>query len=111
MLPWFSGSLVGNILSFPKTRLRWISSETGFIDIPGHEAVHFGVNKRELINIFAKDVGELSPWWQERFVSQNVPPDGGVCPELTAAQMECRPAQTTAAETKLAEAAENWTKR
>ncbi len=103
---WFSASLVGNVLSFPKTRLRWISADTGFIDIPGHEAVHFGVNKRELINIFAKDVGELPLWWQERFVSHNVPPDGGVCPELTAAQMECRPAQTIAAETKLIDAAE-----
>ncbi|MBB3205107.1 hypothetical protein FHS27_000874 [Rhodopirellula rubra] len=103
---WFSPSLVTTVLSFSRTRLRWASADTGFIDIPGHEPVHFGVNKRELINFFAKDVGELPLWWQERFVSHNVPPDGGVCPELTAAQMECRPARTTAAETKLAAAAE-----
>lgn len=103
---WFSANLAGNVLSFPKTNLRWLSAETGFVDIPGHQPVHFGVNKRELLNIFAKDVGELPLWWQDRFASYNVPPDGGVCPELIAAQMECRPAGTCAPESRLRDAVE-----
>jgi len=98
---WFSPRLVNEVLSFPKTSLRWLTADTGLIDIPVHAGVHFGVNERELINIFAKDIGELPCWWQERFVSYNVPPEGGVSRELIAAQMECRPADTSAPESQI----------
>jgi hypothetical protein len=101
---WFSPSLIRSVLAIPRTQLRWLTENTGMLSIPAHQSVHFGVNDVNLVNLFGKDIGELPIWWQERFVSHNVAPDGGVAAELIAAQMESRPATTTAPEARLFEA-------
>ena len=101
---WFSPAVVPMVLSHRHSGLRWLSRDTAMLSLNADVRLHIGVNRKQLVNVFGKDVGELPAWWQERFVSHNVPPDGGVCPELTAAQRESRGTSTVAPEVMLKEA-------
>ena len=83
--------------------LEWLSEQTGGLGATGN-GIHFGINELGHINIFAKDIGKLDPWEQRIWSAHNVPPESGVSRELFAAQMEVRPAETTAPETKVLDA-------
>lgn len=78
-------------------RLGWYSRDTGAIGATA-TTVHFGINRLGLINIYAKDIGDLAPWEQRIWAAHNVTHEGGVSAELFAAQMEVRPADTVAPE-------------
>ena len=98
---WFAPTLIPAVLSYPDTALTWLGRDRATLQLNRGKHVRFGVNQSNLINIFRKDVGELNTWWQERFVSHNVPPDGGVGAELMAEQRECRRIDTVAPESQL----------
>ena len=83
--------------------LHWGSEQTGGLGATGN-GLHFGINALGLINIFAKDIARLDPWEQRIWSAHNVAPEGGVSRELFGAQMEVRPAATTAPETRVAAA-------
>ena len=101
---WFSPTLMQAVLDKKNTKLIWYTENTGGIVLPDWSPIHFGLNPEDLINIYAKDVGLLSVWWQKLFASHNVAPDGKVCRELMASQMECKPASTFAPEQLLTDA-------
>jgi hypothetical protein len=81
--------------------LDWYSQETGSLGATT-STVHFGINALGLITVYAKDIGSLQHWEQRLWSAHNVTPEGGVSRELFAAQMEVKPAATTAPERELA---------
>ena len=81
-------------------KLGWYSRDTGAIGATA-TTVHFGLNRLGLINIYAKDIGNLPAWEQRIWAAHNVTHEGGVSAELFAAQMEVRPAETVAPEHRL----------
>jgi hypothetical protein len=98
---WFAPGIVNELLSHRGTNLIWYTEFTGGLQLPAEGIVHFGVNDAGLINVYAKDIGELRPLWQKYWSTFNVTPDGKVARELLASQMECRPADTFAPESLL----------
>lgn len=102
---WFKPQLLQSINQKRGVGIRWITQNTGLIYLAG-DSIHFGMNDGHLVNIYAKDVAELSVFWQRSFVSFNVAPEDRVCRELLAAQMECRPASTVAPEVSLQQSIE-----
>lgn len=100
---YFAPTVVLPLLRHRGARLGWFSQETGSLGATS-DSVHFGINNVGLITVFAKDIGRLAPWEQRIWSAHNVTPDGGVSPELFAAQMEVSPASTIAPEGRLLEA-------
>ncbi|QSF55660.1 hypothetical protein [Brevundimonas fontaquae] len=84
------------------SRLQWASAETGAVGA-AEAPLHFGLNERGLINVFAKDVGRLQAWEQRIWAAHSVAEDGGVSAELFQVQMMVNPADTTAPEHALPE--------
>ncbi len=95
---WFKPAVVLGILRRRGGSLGWYSEDTGWVELASHSPLHFGVNDLGLVNVFAKDIAGLPLHVQTLWAAYNVAPDGGVCPELTAAQMCCNPATTEAPE-------------
>jgi hypothetical protein len=99
---WFSPHVVAALTQRRGGRVGWFTRDTGHVRCSPDDSVHFGVNKSGLVNVFAKDIGQLSDWQQAIWAGFNVSPEGGVSEELLAAQMRARPAQTKAPETQIA---------
>ena len=95
---WFNNDIINRILRFRGSALSWHSAQTGSVSLNSDWNLHFGINAIGLINVFAKDIVELPRWQQEIWKGYNVTPDGGVSKELQMAQMQCKPANTRAAE-------------
>ena len=91
-------------LEYRGARLQWYTAQTGGIDFGSGGTVVFGVNDLGLVNVFAKDIGNSSPWQQQIWAGFNVIPDGRVSRELLMAQAEGEPAETQAPEAYLARA-------
>ncbi len=98
---WFQPTVVNALLARRGGTLGWYTEDTGAVGAGPHETVHFGVNSLGLVNVFAKDIGQLPERHQKLWVAHNVSPEGGVSTELLDAQMRTRPADTTAPEEKL----------
>ncbi|WP_333896638.1 hypothetical protein [Brevundimonas aurantiaca] len=99
---FFEPTLVGHLLRHRGSRLQWASAETGAVGA-AEAPLHFGLNERGLINVFAKDVGRLQAWEQRIWAAHSVAEDGGVSAELFQVQMMVNPADTTAPEHALPE--------
>ncbi len=95
---WFKPSLVPALLALPGGTLGWFSQDTGCVGGARNRTVHFGMNRIGLINVYAKDIGKLPESHQKRWAAHNVGPEGKVCEELLAAQMQCRPPHSIAPE-------------
>lgn len=98
---YFEPTLVSTLLRHRGAQLYWYSQETGSLGAT-RWSVHFGINTLGLITVYAKDIGSLPQWEQRLWSAHNVIPEGGVSSELFAAQMEVKPAATTAPEKELA---------
>ena len=98
---YFEPTLVSTLLRHRGAQLHWYSQETGGLGATSW-TVQFGINTLGLITVYAKEIGRLPPWEQRLWSAHNVTPDGGVSRELFAAQMEVKPAATTAPEKELA---------
>ncbi|WDF72277.1 hypothetical protein [Novosphingobium sp. KACC 22771] len=95
---WFSPELIANLAKRRGASLQWYTRQTGGISTPSDSSVHFGINPIGLVTVYASDVARLPEWERRFWAGHNVSPEGGVCPELLAAQMEARPARTKAPE-------------
>lgn len=101
---WFKPSIINELLSIRGGSLGWYTQDTGRVGGSPHDTVHFGINKLGLINVYAKDIGQLSDWQQKIWAGHNVAPDGKVSEELLKSQMEATPASSLAPEQYLPEA-------
>ena len=97
---FFEPAVVNPLLRYRGGGLHWYSQETGGLGA-ADARLHFGVNAKGLITVFAKDIGNLQAWEQRIWAMHSVASDGGVAHELFEAQMMCRPATTLAPEPKL----------
>lgn len=95
---WFRPDVVNDILSRRGGELEWHTQKTGSVHLVFGYYTHFGINDLGLLNAYAYDVAKLPEWQRQIWQGYNVAPDGGVCAELLAAQMEVRPAGTHAPE-------------
>ena len=98
---WFNSQVVLDVLRRRGGQLAWFTEETGGIGLASHPVLHFGINEIGLINIFAKDIGDLPDHAQRLWASHNVTPEAGVSAELLASQMEATPASTVSPEEEL----------
>lgn len=95
---WFKPEVVSALLQRRGGTLEWYTRHTGVIGCAKLNGVHFGINPLGLINVFAKDIGQLPEWQQNIWVAFNVGPEGGVSDELLASQNRAIPAATQAPE-------------
>jgi hypothetical protein len=98
---WFRPNVTALLSSYRGSSLEWFTRDTGFIGISRGYGVHFGLNDLGLINVYAKDIGQLPLWQQRVWAGANVVPDGGVSAELLASQAKATPADTKAPEMML----------
>ncbi|WP_216312344.1 hypothetical protein [Pseudomonas sp. BF61] len=98
---WFRPNVTALLGSYRGSSLRWFTRDTGAIGISSGHSVHFGLNDLGLINVYAKDIGQLPLWQQRVWAGANLVPDGGVSAELLAAQAKAKPAGTKAPEVQL----------
>jgi len=99
---WFRPEVMVHLSHRRGGGLRWYTRDTGGVRCsPSTSYVPFGVNSLGLVNIFAKDVGNLPEWMKAIWAGFNVSPEGGVSAELLAAQAEGNPARTQAPEAYL----------
>lgn len=96
---WFRPTVVNALLENRHGTLEWYTEDTGTVGSSGRNSVHFGFNDLGLLNVLARDVADLPNSDQKTWVAHNCTPEGGVSEELLMAQMEARPAKTTAPET------------
>lgn len=101
---WFRPEVVNHILSRPHGTLYWATRDTGGVGWSSTDTVVFGVNELGLINVLAKDIGELPEWQQRVWAASNVGPDGKMSAELYASQVKAEPAETVAPEPYLPQA-------
>ena len=100
---WFRPDVVMDLAHRRGGLLGWYTRYTGSVGCsPGHN-VHFGINRIGLLNVYAKDIGQLPDWQQKIWAGYNVSPDGKVSEELLASQMKAEPASTKAPEAFLAD--------
>lgn len=98
---WFRPNVTTQLGSYRGSSLRWFTRDTGAIGISSGYSVHFGLNPLGLINVYAKDIGQLPLWQQRVWAGANVVPEGGVSEELLASQAKASPADTKAPEARL----------
>lgn len=98
---WFRPTVTALLGSYRGSCLRWYTRDTGAIGISSGDSVHFGLNSLGLINVYAKDIGQLPLWQQRVWAGANVAPEGGVSEELLASQAKALPAATKAPEARL----------
>jgi hypothetical protein len=98
---WFDPAVIGALVERRGGMLQWYTRDTGGIALPPGTSLHFGVNAKGLICVYARDVGALPEWQRRIWMGHNVSPDGGVSEELLASQMRAEPANTMAPEPML----------
>jgi hypothetical protein len=98
---WFRPNVTALLGSYRGSSLRWFTRDTGVIGISSGHSVHFGLNDLGLINVYAKDIGQLPLWQQRVWAGANLVPDGGVSAELLASQANAKPASTKAPEMQM----------
>lgn len=98
---WFRPNVTALLGSYRGSSLGWYTRDTGVIGISSGHSVHFGLNDLGLINVYAKDIGQLPLWQQRIWAGANVVPDGGVSAELLASQVNAKPASTKAPEMRI----------
>lgn len=98
---WFRPTVTALLSSYRGSSLNWYTRDTGIIGISRGHSVHFGLNDLGLLNVYAKDIGQLPLWQQRVWAGANVVPDGGVSAELLASQAQATPAGTKAPEMQL----------
>jgi hypothetical protein len=91
---YFRTGVISALLSNRGFRLIWHTKFTGSIVSDNDSSVHFGVNEKERIVVYAQDIARLELWHQRIWHSQNITPEGGVGKELGAAQIKSEPADT-----------------
>ena len=101
---WFSPEVINDLLGRRGTRLTWYTRYTAGVQTSSGESVHFGLNNRDLVVVYAEDVAGLDEWEQRVWAGYNVAPDGGIGDELHASQVAAEPAHTEAPEAWLARA-------
>ena len=95
---WFKPGIIEEILKHRGAHMKWYTKNTGAIGMTPGYGVPFGVNDLGLINVFAKDVANLTSWEQRKWAGFNIGPDGGVSEELLDAQMRATPADSQSPE-------------
>ncbi|MGF6568627.1 hypothetical protein ABH945_000703 [Paraburkholderia sp. GAS333] len=100
---WFRPDVVNALLRFRDSSLHWYTCDTGAVGANSDSTVHFGINDIGLVNIYAKDMGQLDDWQQQVWAAHSVAPEGKVSAELWASQMDASPANTEAPEHALPE--------
>jgi hypothetical protein len=95
---WFDPAIVGDLLKLRTGSLSWYTHDTGELKGEYGYSIHFGINSLGLINVYAYDIARLSEWHRLIWAARNVYPQGGLCPELAAAQIRADPAETLAPE-------------
>jgi hypothetical protein len=95
---WFKPSVMRQLLSEPKSQIKWYTENTGEIGPAPNLELHFGINRLGLVNILGYTMAELPEWAQKMWVAHNVGPDGGLSEELHMSQNLAKPANTTAPE-------------
>lgn len=98
---WFRPTVAALLSNYRGSSLNWYTRDTGAIGISRGYSVHFGLNDLGLINVYAKDIGQLPLWQQRVWAGANMVPDGGVSAELLASQVKASPADTKAPEMRL----------
>jgi hypothetical protein len=101
---WFSPQVINDLLGRRGTSLTWYTRYTAAVQTSSGESVHFGLNDRDLVVVYAEDVAGLDEWEQRVWAGYNVAPDGGIGDELHASQVAAEPAGTEAPEAWLARA-------
>ena len=84
---WFRPDVMMTLAHRRGGGLMWHTKYTGADWCSPDQSVHFGINRVGLINVYAKDIGELPEWQQQIWAGYNIGPDGGVSEELLASQM------------------------
>ena len=62
---WFRPTVTALLSSYRGSSLIEYTRDTGIIGISRGHSVHFGLNDLGLLNVYAKDIGQL-PLWQQR---------------------------------------------
>lgn len=95
---WFKPDVIMALAHRRGGSLGWYTRDTGSVSCSPDCAVHFGINRLGLVNVYAKDVALLPEWQQQIWTGHNVGPEGGVSEELLASQVRAQPAKTQAPE-------------
>jgi hypothetical protein len=95
---WFHPNVITDLLKKRAGVLSWYTRDTGNVGGAWNRSVHFGVNSIGLINVYAKDIGQMRETDKKTWATHNVSPEGGVSAELLMSQMQARPAVTIAPE-------------
>lgn len=98
---WFRSSIVSELLNHRGFSIQWYTAETGGIYSASGRSTLFGINTSHLITVYAYDITQLEPWEQHIWAAHNIAPEGKVASELFMAQVEVKPASTTAVESLL----------
>lgn len=97
---WFHPNVINDLLKKRTGVLSWYTENTGNVGGAWNRSVHFGVNSIGLINVYAKDIGQMRETDKRTWATHNVSPEGGVSAELLMSQMQANPAGTIAPEQK-----------
>ncbi len=95
---WFNPEVINSMLQQRDSSLEFCTRHTGRIASSYGLSVHFGVNDRSLITVYAKDLAFLEEWELRLWAAQNIPPDGKVSHELLMSQVDAEPAKSEAPE-------------
>ena len=103
---WFKPEVIMALCRRRGGGLSFYTQQTGSVTCSYGYGIHFGVNELGLVNVYAKDIGQLPEWQQQIWAGYNIGPDGGVSSELLASQVNAEPADTQAPEAFLSKAIE-----
>lgn len=95
---WFHPRIINEILSHRGFSLKWHTRKTGGIRSSSGYETPFGINRSDLVTVYAFDIARLPAWEQFIWGAHNVLPEGKVCDELLSAQVLAMPANTHAEE-------------
>lgn len=107
---FFKPTVISDILGRRGSTIQWHTRFTASVSLPGGIPIHFGINKADLVVVYAHDIVRQPEWQRRIWAAHNVAPEGGLGEELDAAQVRARPASTLAPEGFIAaslEAADN----
>lgn len=62
---WFNPEVINLLVSNRGGKIVWDTMETGFVFADPDTSVHFGLNKKGLITVYAFDIARL-PYWQQK---------------------------------------------
>jgi len=95
---WFRPEVISALAHRRGGFLSWSTRDTGGVGCSPDYGVHFGLNSIGLVNVYAKDIGQLPEWQQKIWSGYNIGPEGKVSEELLSFQMKAEPAATLAPE-------------